>query len=60
MVGFEPTNTRVKVWCLTTWRHPNIGKALSESTLRYELRYWVPAAGGERWVRALVLGAASN
>ena len=21
--GFEPTNTRVKVWCLTAWRHPN-------------------------------------
>ena len=24
MAGFEPTNTRVKVWCLTAWRHPNI------------------------------------
>ena len=22
--GFEPTNVRVKVWCLTTWRLPNI------------------------------------
>ena len=21
--GFEPTNARVKVWCLTAWRHPN-------------------------------------
>ena len=24
MAGFEPTHTRVKVWCLTAWRHPNI------------------------------------
>ena len=24
MAGFEPTNARVKVWCLTAWRHPNI------------------------------------
>ena len=24
MAGFEPTNARVKVLCLTTWRHPYI------------------------------------
>ena len=24
MAGFEPTNARVKVWCLTAWRHPYI------------------------------------
>ncbi len=24
MAGFEPTNTRVKVWCLTAWRHPTV------------------------------------
>ena len=24
MAGFEPTNARVKVWCLTAWRHPNM------------------------------------
>ena len=24
MAGFEPTSARVKVWCLTAWRHPNI------------------------------------
>ena len=23
VAGFEPTNTRVKVLCLTTWPHPN-------------------------------------
>ncbi len=23
MAGFEPTTARVKVWCLTAWRHPN-------------------------------------
>ncbi len=23
VAGFEPTNARVKVSCLTTWRHPN-------------------------------------
>jgi hypothetical protein len=23
-VGFEPTNARVRVWCLTAWRRPNI------------------------------------
>ena len=27
MAGFEPTNARVKVWCLTAWRHPNIEKS---------------------------------
>ena len=24
MAGFEPANARVKVWCLTAWRHPNV------------------------------------
>lgn len=24
MAGFEPTNARVKVWCLTAWRHLNV------------------------------------
>ena len=24
VAGFEPTNDRVKVYCLTAWRHPNI------------------------------------
>ena len=24
VAGFEPTNARVKVSCLTAWRHPNI------------------------------------
>ena len=24
MAGFEPTNARVKVWCLTAWLHPNM------------------------------------
>ena len=24
VAGFEPTNARVKVWCLTAWRYPNI------------------------------------
>ena len=28
MAGFEPTNARVKVWCLTAWRHPNVGPEL--------------------------------
>ena len=22
IAGFEPTNTTVKVWCLTAWRYP--------------------------------------
>ena len=26
MAGFEPTNARVKVWCLTAWRHPNVAR----------------------------------
>ena len=26
MAGFEPTNARVKVWCLTAWRHPNVSR----------------------------------
>ena len=24
VAGFEPTHARVKVWCLTAWRHPNM------------------------------------
>ena len=28
MAGFEPTDARVKVWCLTAWRHPKIQKVL--------------------------------
>ena len=24
MAGLEPTNARVKVWCLTAWLQPNI------------------------------------
>ena len=24
VAGFGPTNTRVKVWCLTAWLQPNI------------------------------------
>ncbi len=30
MAGLEPTNARVKVWCLTTWRHPNIDTATGD------------------------------
>ena len=25
MAGFEPAHNRVKVYCLTAWRHPNNG-----------------------------------
>ena len=25
IAGFEPTNTTVKVWCLTAWRYPYDG-----------------------------------
>ena len=28
--GFEPANSRVKVYCLTTWRRPNITSLYSE------------------------------
>ncbi len=24
VAGFEPTNARIKIWCLTTWRYPNV------------------------------------
>ena len=24
VAGFEPTHARVKVWCLTAWRHPKV------------------------------------
>ena len=36
MAGFEPTNARVKVWCLTAWRHPNI---LTGHTWYYIIRF---------------------
>ena len=29
------SHARVKVWCLTAWRYPNILKVSSESTLHY-------------------------
>ena len=35
VAGFEPTNARVKVSCLTAWRHPNIYRGfLTASRLR--------------------------
>ena len=33
MAGFEPTNARVKVWCLTAWRHPNVERRPRSDTL---------------------------
>ena len=30
MAGFEPTDARVKVWCLTAWRHPNIARKTAQ------------------------------
>jgi hypothetical protein len=27
--GFEPTNARIKTWCLTTWRRPNKSQKIS-------------------------------
>ena len=33
MAGFEPTDARVKVWCLTSWRHPYIFPAALQAAL---------------------------
>ena len=45
MAGFEPTNTRVKVWCLTTWQHPNITttppKAVSQRQTLFLKLGWI-------------------
>ena len=38
MAGLEPTNARVKVWCLTTWRHPNIVPAGRRKPVQLLLR----------------------
>ena len=38
VAGFEPTRARVKVSCLTAWRHPNEIFNLFESVLRRFLR----------------------
>lgn len=27
LARFELAHARVKVWCLTAWRHPNVGAA---------------------------------
>ena len=37
MAGFEPTNARVKVWCLTAWRHPNTGAPDPGHTEHYNM-----------------------
>ena len=33
LAGFEPTNARVKVWCLTAWRQPIIMRGTSRAYL---------------------------
>ena len=33
LAGFEPTNARVKVWCLTAWRQPIIMRGVSRAHL---------------------------
>ena len=38
--GFEPANAGVRDRCLTTWRHPNIGRGKANRTLN--LRFWRP------------------
>ena len=30
LAGFEPANARVKVWCLTAWRQPNVSPPYGE------------------------------
>ncbi len=35
MAGFEPTDARVKVWCLTAWRHPNMNFYLFDGLPNY-------------------------
>ena len=38
MAGLEPANARVKVWCLTAWRHPNVsGRQVKTSQLLVRL-----------------------
>ena len=40
MAGFEPTNARVKVWCLTAWRHPNIWASGAGHTGYYSMPFF--------------------
>ena len=42
MAGFEPTNARVKVWCLTAWRHPNAFEMRPGigHTAYYSIAFW--------------------
>ena len=32
VAGFEPTDARVKVWCLTPWLHPNKNACFYETS----------------------------
>ena len=47
MAGLEPANARVKVWCLTTWRHPNIVPAGRQEAIHLLLRLPRPVASGK-------------
>ncbi len=41
VAGFEPTHARVKVWCLTAWRHPTV-KYIKSSELPFDdLMTWL-------------------
>ena len=36
IAGFEPTNARVKVWCLTTWRYPTDKNGVNDGTRTHD------------------------
>ncbi len=36
--GFEPGNARIKTWCLTAWRYPNLKFNTTEKEMVRETR----------------------
>ena len=38
VAGFEPTNTGIKIRCLTAWRHPNVFNGAGDGSRTHDLQ----------------------
>ena len=56
IAGFEPTNTTVKVWCLTTWRYPYMGWTMGLEPTTTRTTIW----RSTNWTTSTIHGASSG
>ena len=60
MVGLEPTNSGVKVRCLTTWLHPKILIQNYTLTILNKSRYWLNQVSQHQTVKSQVFSTIYN